>query len=123
MLVGKGYRILLSDFETPTITYRKSLLSPQQMAGTIPYMAPEQIQGKSLPASDQYALGVVVYEWLCGARPFQGSPSEVIQQHLSVPPPSLRAKVPLLAPVIEEVVLKALAKIHNYVLRVYKSLL
>lgn len=110
MLVGKGYRILLSDFETPTITYRKSLLNPQQMAGTIPHMAPEQIQGKSLPASDQYALGVVVYEWLCGACPFQGSPSEVIQQHLSVPPPSLRAKVPSLAPVAEEVVLKALAK-------------
>ena len=51
-----------------------------------------------------------MYEWLCGARPFQGSPSEVIQQHLSVPPPSLRAKVPSLAPVVEEVVLKALAK-------------
>jgi len=41
-----------------SITYRRSLLNPQQIAGTIPYMAPEQIQGKSLSASGQYALGV-----------------------------------------------------------------
>src|SRR5439155_12668454 len=46
------------------------LLSPPEMAGTLPYMSPEQIRGKPCFASDQYALGIVVYEWLCGSRPF-----------------------------------------------------
>ena len=52
------------------------------MAGTIAYMAPEQVQGKPRPASDQYALGIVVYEWLCGERPFHGSFTEIATQHV-----------------------------------------
>ncbi len=62
------------------------------------------------PASDQYALGVVIYEWLCGKPPFQGPFLEVAVQHVSAPPPSLREQVPDLSPAIEEVVLRALAK-------------
>jgi len=111
MLLGKDYKVQLSDFEVPIVAHRKSfLLSTQEMANTIPYMAPEQIQGKPLPASDQYALGVVVYEWLCGVFPFQGSPPEIIQQHLFMPPPSLRVNVSSIASTVEEVVLRALAK-------------
>ncbi|TMC20376.1 MAG: hypothetical protein E6J34_12760 [Chloroflexi bacterium] len=49
----------------------------QNVAGTIAYMAPEQMQAHPLPASDQYALAIVVYEWLSGQRPFQGSYTEV----------------------------------------------
>ncbi len=73
-------------------------------------MAPEQIEGHPRPASDQYALGVVVYEWLCGERPFEGSVSEMMAQHLSMPPPPLRERVPAISPEIEQVVLRALAK-------------
>ena len=73
-------------------------------------MAPEQIEGHPRPASDQYALGVVVYEWLCGERPFEGSVSEVMAQHLSMPPPPLRERVPAIPPEVEQVVLRALAK-------------
>src|SRR5437762_2011163 len=47
-------------------------LSEQKMAGTPVYMAPEQIQDQPCAASDQYALGVIVYEWLCGEPPFRG---------------------------------------------------
>src|SRR5205807_6530292 len=78
--------------------------------GTLTYMAPEQIDGHPFPASDQYALGIVVYEWLCGERPFDGSHTEVLAQHLMKPPPSLRKKIPTLAPKLEQVVFKALAK-------------
>src|SRR6266516_3666319 len=80
------------------------------LVGTTPYLAPEQLRGKAQPASDQYALGVAIYEWLCGKPPFQGPFLEVAMQHVSAPPPSLREQVPDLSPAIEEVVLRALAK-------------
>ena len=80
------------------------------MAGTVPYMAPEQLQRKPRPASDQYALGIVAYEWLTGTRPFTGSEVEIITQHLHTPPPSLREKVPTLPAAVEAVVLQALSK-------------
>ncbi len=63
-----------------------------------------------MASSDQYALGVVVYEWLCGAPPFHGTPFEIAMQHLSLPPPPLRELLPDLSPGIEEVVMRALAK-------------
>jgi eukaryotic-like serine/threonine-protein kinase len=73
-------------------------------------MAPEQFLGKTQRASDQYALGIVIYEWLCGDRPFHGSFSEMASQHLLAPPPPLRQKVPAIPPAVEEVVLTMLAK-------------
>jgi len=80
------------------------------MAGTMPYMAPEQLQGKPRKASDQYSLGIVVYEWISGACPFQGTALEIAAQHLHVPPPSLRTKNPMIPLAVEEVVLRALTK-------------
>src|SRR5438067_5498818 len=73
-------------------------------------MAPEQIQGKPHPASDQYSLGIVVYEWLSGDRPFHGSFPELCAQHMFASPPPLHEKVPIISPSIEQVVQIALAK-------------
>ena len=82
MLVGRHQEVLLSDFGIATIMQSTSSLSAsaEGTSGTLAYMAPEQIQGHPRPASDQYALGVVVYEWLCGERPFEGSVSELLAQ-------------------------------------------
>jgi len=80
------------------------------MVGTIAYMAPEQIQAHPRPASDQYALGVVVYEWFCGEYPFQGSFSEIAAKHTMMPPPSLRGKIPTISPELGQVVMATLAK-------------
>lgn len=80
------------------------------MAGTISYIAPEQLQGKPSKASDQYALGIVAYEWLCGVRPFEGTYLQLANQHITVPPPPLREKDPSLPESVEVVVLKSLAK-------------
>src|SRR5207253_2658645 len=62
-------------------------------------------------ASDQYALGVTVYEWLCGSPPFEGSSTiDIVVQHISISPPPLHEKIPEISSAVEQVVLKALAK-------------
>src|SRR6266516_2938208 len=115
MLLGSRDDILLSDFGLAgfaphTHPSYSTHGTAQQLAGTSRYLAPEQLQGNPQPASDQYALGIVVYEWLCGVQPFSGTPIEIAMQHLSMPPPPLREHVPDLSPAVEQVVLQALAK-------------
>jgi serine/threonine protein kinase len=111
ILVGKNQEILLSDFGIAAIAHKTSSLSMQGQAGTPAYMAPEQSQGLARAASDQYALGIMVYEWLCGTLPFQGSSvMGLAMQHLYALPPSLCQRIPTLPPAVEKVVLKALAK-------------
>ena len=110
MLVSRHEEVLLSDFGLAALAHSSASLSTQQAAGTLSYMAPEQIEGHPRAASDQYALGVVVYEWLCGQRPFEGSASEVMVQQLTMPPPPLHEKVATIPLGIEQVVLRALAK-------------
>jgi serine/threonine protein kinase len=110
MLIGRQKELLLSDFGIASIAHTTHSISREDQAGTINYMAPEQLQGRPRPASDQYALGIVVYEWICGTRPFQGSFAEIYSQHLMTPPPSLRKHVPTLSISVEKVVMTALAK-------------
>jgi serine/threonine protein kinase len=110
MLVGRHNEILLSDFGIALVAQSSRYQSTQDVVGTIAYMAPEQIQGRPRPQSDQYALTIVVYEWLSGQRPFSGSFTELCAQHLYAPVPPLREKVPALAPEVEQVVTTALAK-------------
>lgn len=112
MLIGSTNNILLSDFGLASLAHATQSIKTQKIAsGTISYMAPEQLQKRPRPASDQYALGIAVYEWLCGECPFQGEDIAIYYQHVHVTPTPLRAKVPALLPNVEQVVLKALAKI------------
>jgi eukaryotic-like serine/threonine-protein kinase len=110
ILVGRQNEILLSDFGLAIIEQSSSLQGIQNIAGTIAYMSPEQIQGHPRLASDQYSLGAVVYEWLCGERLFHGSLAEMTVKHTMVPPRPMREKVPTIMPEVEQVVLMALAK-------------
>lgn len=109
MLLGRRDEILLGDFGIALIA-QSSRYQPADVAGTVGYMAPEQIQGRPRPASDQYALAAVIYEWLSGDRLFRGSFSEVCAQHMFSSPPSLREKVPSISSPVEQVILTALAK-------------
>jgi serine/threonine protein kinase len=110
MLVGKQGEVRLSDFGIASVAHSTSSMNTQATTGTLSYIAPEQIQGKPRPASDQYALAITVYQWLSGELPFQGSSTEIIAQHLMVAPPPLRSKAPSVSSGVEEVVMKALAK-------------
>lgn len=110
ILLESDSDILLSDFGIALVAQSSRYQNTQETAGTIAYMAPEQLQGKPRPASDQYALGIVVYEWISGDRPFHGSFTEMFSQHLFVPPPPLYQKVPSLSHDIDSVIQTALAK-------------
>lgn len=118
MLVGEQDHILLSDFGIAVVTASARAANPMRSAGasswdsagTVSYMAPEQLQGKTVPASDQYGLAIVVYEWLSGTLPFKGPYMEVVSQQIAATPPSLREKVPSLPPDVEQVLLIALNK-------------
>ncbi len=90
VLLGPGNELLLSDFGIAVVAHQTHSLSEQEALGTLAYMAPEQAQGRARPASDQYALAVMAYEWLSGRLPFTGrSTAELVLQHLSEPPPKL----------------------------------
>jgi Tol biopolymer transport system component len=110
LLLGRHDEVLLSDFGLAAVAHSSRSQSIQELSGTVSYMAPEQLQGKPRPASDQYALGVVVYEWLSGTAPFHGTAAEIATQHLHTSLPPLRDQLPALPPAVEAVVLKALEK-------------
>jgi serine/threonine protein kinase len=96
MLVGRDEKIFLSDFGIALIAQTSRVQDTQAIVGTTSYMAPEQLRGRPVLASDQYSLAIVVYEWLTGERPFQGTFVELYSQHLSAHPPSLLEKLPSL---------------------------
>ncbi len=110
MLIGRRNEILLSDFGIAIVAQSSRLQSTQEVIGTVSYMAPEQIQAHPRPASDQYSLGIIVYEWLSGSVPFSGSFTEVAVKHTVAPVPPLRERVPTISPDIEMVVMTALQK-------------
>src|SRR5437763_2468337 len=83
LLLGPDQEVWLSDFGLAIVAHNARSQPLQQTAGTLAYMAPDQLQGHPTPASDQYAPGVLVFEWLTGERPFSVSfPELAVKQTL-----------------------------------------
>lgn len=110
ILVRVDGTLMVGDFGIAKFLEQSLLISQQKLVGTPAYMAPEQHKGKPCFASDQYALAVIVYEWICGVLPFQGTAFSLAAQHMNTPPPRLRDHLPELSEAVEYVILKALAK-------------
>jgi len=115
MLIDSTNDILLSDFGI-AVTGQASrnpatIKNSAIIQGTIAYIAPERLEhGITLPACDQYALGIIVYEWLAGERPFDGTENQIMLKHLREAPPPLYGVYNHVTQEIEQVVMKALAK-------------
>src|SRR6266436_1610868 len=80
--------------------------------GTPDYMAPEQLRGeRGTASSDIYAVGVVLYEMLCGRVPFEGeNVFAVMNQHVSQDPPSILQFNPTLPSALVTVVMRAIRR-------------
>lgn len=116
VLISLHNELLLSDFGIALLskTGHTSLQYTNNVGGTAEYMAPEMFSGKTEKASDQYSLGIMVYEWLCGTPPYsEGNFIQLGYQHNYVPIPSMRETLPELASSVEAVVMRALAKDHH----------
>ncbi len=111
LMVLKGGTLKVTDFglaKSPSA----NLTQAGVLLGTPSYMSPEQIQGRELDGrSDLFSLGVVLYELLTGARPFEGdSISTIIYRVLYEDPRPPAAHNPALPPDINVILERALAK-------------
>jgi len=112
MLLKTLDHVLLSDFGTAFTGQTGLLLKPTKIVGTATYIAPERLNHMTKRASDQYSLGIVVYEWLCGFPPFDGiDAQEIILMHLKMQPEPLYATYPHVTREIDAVVRRALEKV------------
>ena len=85
----------ITDFGISHAVGSAGVTSTGLVVGTPGYLAPERVSGASATAlSDLYSLGVVAYECLAGAAPFDGTVLEVALAHVTRPLPALPAFVP-----------------------------
>lgn len=93
-------------------TVTESFSAQRGPAGTLPYMAPEQLREEKLDArTDIWAAGVVLYEMATGRRPFEAKTSmSLADQILHAPVPALSGMQPRLSSRLRDVILKCLDK-------------
>lgn len=114
ILIDEQGQPRLMDFGLASLQDAGQRISQEGSAmGTPAYMSPEQAQGikdKNLGASDQYSLGVVLYEMLCGQLPFSGASGYVVACQIHNAPAPPRRHKPHLSPVLEKICLKTMQK-------------
>ncbi len=111
MLTADG-RVKLMDFGIARMTSDRQLTKTGQLVGSLYYMSPEQVEGKTPDArSDLYSLGVTLYEMATGKKPFEGdSEYSILAGHLNETPRPPVELDPSLPASLNEVILLAMAK-------------
>jgi eukaryotic-like serine/threonine-protein kinase len=111
LMVDRDGNVHVADFGIASAAGMDSLTVTGTVLGTAGYLSPEQAQGdRATPASDRYALAVLAFELLTGARPFAAdSPTAEASAHVNAPVPSISSRSGL-PPELDPVFLRALAK-------------
>ena len=113
---GGGGHCYLCDFglikQVDTEQASSALTATDQFVGTIPYVAPEQIEGREVDGrTDVYSLGCVLFHCLTGSVPYRGENDvEVVFAHLREPPPPISGRVPGLPVAMDAIIARAMAK-------------
>ena len=110
-LTGHGEQPAVSEVASAP-TRSVPLTHEGTIVGTLPYMAPEQIEGKPADArTNLWAFGAIVYEMVTGRRAFEGpSSASLIANIINTEPPALAALQPLAPPALDRLVRECLSK-------------
>jgi hypothetical protein len=112
IMISDEGRVLLTDFGFARVADKSLSLTGSALIGTPAYMSPEQCRGEeATPISDQYALGIILYQMTTGTLPYEAeTPMGVVIMHATEPIPPPREVRPDLPKDLEAVILKALEK-------------
>jgi serine/threonine protein kinase len=112
ILMTRAGRIKVTDFGIARAVSSATMHHTATIIGSVHYFSPEQAKGTAVGAkSDIYSLGVVLYEMLTGMVPFNGeTPISIALKHLQEEPRPIRELKPEVPPLLEAIVLKAMAK-------------
>jgi tRNA A-37 threonylcarbamoyl transferase component Bud32 len=112
ILFSEHEQVVLADFGIARMITGTRLTQSGTTSGTPIYMSPEQGMGEAGDhRSDIYSVGVILYEMLTGAVPYDGdSTFAIMMKHVNDPVPSPLAKNPTLPQAIESIVFRAMAK-------------
>jgi serine/threonine-protein kinase len=110
ILITADAQVKITDFGIAKIE-SSTLTQVGAVIGTPSYMSPEQFKGESVDGrSDLFAVGIVLYQMLTGARPFAGAASNVMHQIIHEDPVAPSVRKPDLHPAFDAVLRKAMAK-------------
>ncbi len=109
---GDGsWRVKVLDFGIAHLRNEARLTAPGEIFGTPEYLAPELARGEEcVPASDLYALGIMLYELVTGVLPFEGGLSQLMVHHCSTKAPSARLRNPDVPPRLDVTLLRLMNK-------------
>ena len=111
ILLSLDGRVIVGDFGIAKVAASSARTQTGAVLGTPAYMSPEQCWAKPLTwSADQYALGIVAFEMLTGAPPFQGVAFSVMRGHTEGPVPDVLARRPDCPPDMADAVGRMLGK-------------